>query len=85
MEKCNHISSSDRVHFSVHTQEYTEFQNFRGLYFPHFTIFATKPYNFTKFRMLFAGVLVNIRNSNVGHAIVSQKEKFQLLLCILIF
>ena len=56
-EKCNHISKSERIKFA----------NFTGLYFPHFTMFciATKLHNFTKFRMLFSAVLMNIPNLKV--------------------
>ena len=53
------------LHFSAHNTEYTKFAKFTGLYFPHFTYFATSLRHFTEFRMLFSAVLMNIPNSNV--------------------
>ena len=56
-----HISNSEYTFLCI-IQEYTEFHIFRGLYFPHFTIFCN---NFTKVMMLFAAFLMNIPSSNV--------------------
>ena len=61
---CNRNSKCDYT-FPWIIQKYTKFANFTGLYFPHFTIFLTKLHHFTKFRMLFPTVLMNIPNSKV--------------------
>ena len=75
----NHILKSDCT-FSQLIQKYTKFANFTGLYFPHF---ATKHYNFTKFRMLFSAVLMNIPNSKVclkgNRPLNSNDSKYNLL------
>ena len=46
-------------------QDYTEFKTSEDYIFHILQYFATKLYNFTKLRMLFAAVLMNIPNSNV--------------------
>ena len=46
-------------------QKYTKFTKFTELYFPQFTIFATKLHNFTKLGMLFLAVLTFLLNSKV--------------------
>ena len=58
-ENCNKISKCD------YTFSRTKFPNFTGYYFPHFTIFCNQTSSFTKFRMLFSAVLMNIPNSKV--------------------
>ena len=67
--ECNQNSKCDYT-FPRIIQKYTEFANFTGLYFLYF---VTKLHHFTKFRMLFLAVLINIPNSKVcvkGESIV---------------
>ena len=88
MEKRNHISSSEYAFLCI-IQEYIQnFKTSEDYIFHILQYFATKLHNFTKFRLLFAAMLMNVPNSNVcpqGElSIVPQKVKIQLL-CILIF
>ena len=63
-EFCNQISNCDNS-FPRIIQKYKKFANFTGLYFHILQCFATKLHQFTKFRMLFPDVLMNIPNLKV--------------------
>ncbi len=63
-EKRYHISKCGNA-FPHVIKKYTKFANFTCIFHILRYQFATKLHNFTKFRMLFAAVLMNFPNSKV--------------------
>ena len=52
--------------FPLAIQNYAKYANFKGLYFPHFTIFCNKTSQLKyKLRILFLDVQINFPNSKV--------------------